>query len=291
MGGCQWCLARSAGTVAILAQGTRRAVAVTQAFLHCPWFEPCLGRRRSQDDTGATLTSGHGHRRSWARGHCGTGRFVLYLAPPRCCCCCQVELRTNAGGRVCLHVVSAGCLLGVCWLSRLGRCVTHVCSLSPRFAKRPSARAPTHFFDGWPTCLRVPARRSMAPGHHRCEGPPPAPRHREPGHPRCEAPEAGGRAPPSMGMRLPADWQPPIRPDKSGQVRTKGHRGHAKINSFPKRPQLPRRVSFLLGRVMPPCAPHGDLTDEALWTVTCPACRVDGVPQPNRWSARTPLRK
>ena len=46
-----------------------------------------------------------------------------------------------------------------------------------------------------------------------------------------------------------------------------------------------------LGRVMPPCAPHGDLTDEALWTVTCPACRVDGMPQPNRWSARTPLRK
>ena len=50
-------------------------------------------------------------------------------------------------------------------------------------------------------------------------------------------------------------------------------------------------TAFSLGRVMPPCAPHGDLTDEALWTVACPACRVDGMPQPNRWSARTPLRK
>jgi hypothetical protein len=52
-----------------------------------------------------------------------------------------------------------------------------------------------------------------------------------------------------------------------------------------------RQHATSLGRVMPPCAPHGDLTDEALWTVTCPACRVDGMPQPNRWSARTPLRK
>ena len=48
---------------------------------------------------------------------------------------------------------------------------------------------------------------------------------------------------------------------------------------------------FSLGSVMPPCALYRDLTDEALWTVSRPACRVDGMPQPNRWSARTPGRK
>ena len=46
-----------------------------------------------------------------------------------------------------------------------------------------------------------------------------------------------------------------------------------------------------LGRLMSSCASKGDLADEALWTVTCPASCVDGMPQPNRWAARTPGRK
>ena len=75
-------------------------------------------------------------------------------------------------------------------------------------------------------------------------------------------------------------------------------------NPSNRRPQLPHSAPsraanfvhdfnkfFSLGSVMPPCALYRDLTDEALWTVSRPACRVDGMPQPNRWSARTPGRK
>ena len=83
-----------------------------------------------------------------------------------------------------------------------------------------------------------------------------------------------------------------------GQASTRGARGRAGASEWVRarrtiaHPCFSRTKTFFLsGSVMPPCALNRDLTDEALWTVSCPACRVDGMPQPNRWSARTPGRK
>ena len=88
-----------------------------------------------------------------------------------------------------------------------------------------------------------------------------------------------------------AEWQHPVRLAANCQYETRlsanlsfGNNGL--IAALPLQRIL--NISFCWGVS---CLLDRDLTDEALWTVSCPACRVDGMPQPNRWSARTPGRK